>query len=161
MIPFIPKDYNQKIENIPQNSPTNAGEEEGKTEKKNEYQGIKPENMEQPMIIGTPVFLGNFSKYYYNRLYKRKQKTFTEREGDWVCKSCRNLNFAFRQECNRCKLPKNNDAKIIHNDKNSKEEKNDVKGGKDEKEKKEQKNNGKATKFNKHKKNCNNKKCDE
>ncbi|DAC24414.1 MAG TPA: hypothetical protein HA330_06650, partial [Candidatus Thalassarchaeaceae archaeon] len=24
------------------------------------------------------------------------------RDGDWECKSCKNSNFAFRTECNRC-----------------------------------------------------------
>ena len=38
--------------------------------------------------------------------YKFKHKNFKERKGDWFCKICKNLNFAFRTECNRCKLPK-------------------------------------------------------
>lgn len=28
------------------------------------------------------------------------------REGDWTCESCNNTNFAWRNECNRCKEPK-------------------------------------------------------
>lgn len=51
--------------------------------------------------------------YYINNQYKRS-KPFVEREGDWVCKKCRNLNFTFRIECNRCKTPK--DSKIIKNE---------------------------------------------
>lgn len=27
-----------------------------------------------------------------------------KRDGDWKCIVCQNLNFAFRQECNRCQL---------------------------------------------------------
>ena len=27
-----------------------------------------------------------------------------KREGDWSCVVCHNLNFAFRDECNRCRL---------------------------------------------------------
>lgn len=34
------------------------------------------------------------------------KKNLKERAGDWVCVSCRNINFAFRKECNRCKLGK-------------------------------------------------------
>lgn len=34
------------------------------------------------------------------------KKPFDRRKGDWVCSECHNLNFAFRIECNRCKLPK-------------------------------------------------------
>jgi hypothetical protein len=72
------------------------------------------------MMIGTPIFFSNIPKYCYNKLYKRKQKPFTEREGDWICNNCKNLNFAFRVECNRCKLPKGADAKtnIINEEKN-------------------------------------------
>ncbi|XP_019895178.2 RNA-binding protein cabeza isoform X2 [Musca domestica] len=31
------------------------------------------------------------------------------REGDWRCSSCNNTNFAWRNECNRCKTPKGDD----------------------------------------------------
>ena len=34
------------------------------------------------------------------------KKQLRERAGDWLCLSCRNINFAFRQQCNRCKLNK-------------------------------------------------------
>ena len=51
-------------------------------------------------IIKTP------KNIYNNKYQKKKQKPFTERTGDWICKKCKNLNFAFRQECNRCKLPR-------------------------------------------------------
>ena len=27
-----------------------------------------------------------------------------KREGDWKCIVCQNINFAFREECNRCRL---------------------------------------------------------
>jgi len=31
------------------------------------------------------------------------------REGDWTCSGCQNKNFAWRNECNRCKEPKGGD----------------------------------------------------
>ena len=34
----------------------------------------------------------------------KNKKHLKERVGDWLCLSCRNVNFAFRQQCNRCKL---------------------------------------------------------
>ena len=41
----------------------------------------------------------------------KKRKPFMEREGDWVCKKCKNLNFAFRTMCNRCHLQKSESEK--------------------------------------------------
>ena len=70
------------------------------------------------MLIGTPIFIQNIPKFWNNKMFKKKNKTFTEREGDWVCQSCKNLNFAFRVECNRCHLPKPSDDKKDGNDNN-------------------------------------------
>lgn len=44
---------------------------------------------------------------------RKKAKVFVEREGDWVCSQCRNLNFAFRIVCNRCGTPKGENNVII------------------------------------------------
>ena len=37
---------------------------------------------------------------------KRRKKEFVERKGDWHCTNCKNINFAFRKECNKCKISK-------------------------------------------------------
>ena len=66
---------------------------------------------QQPIMIGAPIFFNNIPKFGYNKAFKRKGKPFIEREGDWVCHSCKNLNFAFRVECNRCHLPKGSETK--------------------------------------------------
>ena len=34
---------------------------------------------------------------------KKTKKAIKERRGDWVCQVCSNVNFAFRNVCNRCK----------------------------------------------------------
>ena len=34
------------------------------------------------------------------------KKPFEVRAGDWTCSKCSNLNFSFRNKCNRCGLPK-------------------------------------------------------
>ena len=61
------------------------------------------------VFVPTSVIINPFikpPKNIYNKYQNKKQKPFMERTGDWICKKCKNLNFAFRQECNRCKLPK-------------------------------------------------------
>lgn len=42
----------------------------------------------------------------------KKKKPFQERAGDWVCVKCKNLNFSFRNSCNRCQLLKNDSEKL-------------------------------------------------
>ena len=37
----------------------------------------------------------------------------TERVGDWVCLNCNNLNFSFRDFCNRCDMDRKNFGKTI------------------------------------------------
>jgi hypothetical protein len=47
-----------------------------------------------------------FPKKDGNLETSKRKKPFIEREGDWVCINCKNLNFSFRLSCNRCQLPK-------------------------------------------------------
>lgn len=42
----------------------------------------------------------------YLDINKIKKKEFQERKGDWKCILCNNLNFAFRNKCNRCQTLK-------------------------------------------------------
>ena len=42
---------------------------------------------------------------------KKKNKEFVEREGDWSCYRCKNLNFKFRNKCNKCGLNKDESEK--------------------------------------------------
>ena len=71
----------------------------------------KEEQIEKKM--NTPLKLSskmNFSFFCKNNNNQgnpvKKHKPFMEREGDWVCSKCKNLNFAFRTRCNRCHLQK-------------------------------------------------------
>ena len=73
------------------------------------------------LFVPAPIFFNSIAKTpknFYNKFQSKKIRPFTEREGDWICKNCKNLNFAFRVECNRCKLPKKD---AIENSKNKKE----------------------------------------
>ena len=44
---------------------------------------------------------------------KNKKKSFSEREGDWPCYKCKNINFSFRKKCNKCKLLKEESEKLF------------------------------------------------
>ena len=68
----------------------------------------KPE--EKPKVIETEEH--NAIDISRSRPKKKKDKIknkrmFKEREGDWVCYYCKNLNFSFRDYCNRCNAFKN------------------------------------------------------
>ena len=49
---------------------------------------------------------------------KKIMKPFIEREGDWVCYQCKNLNFSFRLTCNRCNISKDENEKIYKKNSN-------------------------------------------
>lgn len=38
---------------------------------------------------------------------------YSGRSGDWICFKCNNLNFSFRTHCNRCHLPKNQNQRLM------------------------------------------------
>ena len=40
------------------------------------------------------------------KVKNKKKKKFNVKKGDWVCYNCKNINFSFRDNCNRCKLNK-------------------------------------------------------
>ncbi len=52
------------------------------------------------------LFDNNYSSKKQSENEKKKKKPFIEREGDWICTKCKNLNFSFRNSCNRCNLIK-------------------------------------------------------
>ena len=47
-----------------------------------------------------------------NRKDGRNKKPFEVRIGDWNCSQCNNLNFSFRNKCNRCGIPKEMSEKL-------------------------------------------------
>jgi hypothetical protein len=97
--------YNQKSSELNDKNKVNEkNEEENKTM--------------QAVFVPTSIIFNPMikqPKLFYGKYPKKKNKPFTERTGDWICKKCKNLNFAFRNECNRCKVPKKDCAEIIKN----------------------------------------------
>ena len=53
----------------------------------------------------------NSSKNAYEKKKKKKKVEFVEREGDWSCYRCKNINFSFREKCNKCLLSKEESEK--------------------------------------------------
>ena len=41
------------------------------------------------------------------------KKALAERVGDWLCLNCNNLNFSFRDNCNRCDMNRFDVGKTI------------------------------------------------
>lgn len=101
IIPFTPKNLINKEKDKKNESKDVPRKEDGKIKNK--------DNIMNNVFIPNPIFINQMnkiSKNNYNKFQIKKMRPFTERTGDWICKNCRNLNFAFRIECNRCKLPK-------------------------------------------------------
>ena len=68
-------------------------------------------------FMNLPIDENNNILIYNNKVKQKKRgRPFTEREGDWICSSRKNLNFAFRVICNRCHLSKN-ESQTFNNDK--------------------------------------------
>lgn len=61
-----------------------------------------------------PMNYLNYYKFSNKNIEKKKKKKkmeFVEREGDWSCYRCKNINFSFRDKCNKCKLSKEESEK--------------------------------------------------
>ena len=101
------------MQNNQKNSETTVNNKENK--KDNNEEDNKPI---QAVFLPTPVYFNPMLKTpkgFYGKYPKKKTRPFTERVGDWICKNCKNLNFAFRNECNRCKMLKKDCVEIIKN----------------------------------------------
>ena len=55
-----------------------------------------------------PMRYKNYNNYLKK---KKKKKEFIEREGDWSCYRCKNINFSFRNKCNKCQFSKEESEK--------------------------------------------------
>jgi hypothetical protein len=44
--------------------------------------------------------------FNYELKLNNKKKKFIERQGDWRCSKCKNINFSFRNKCNKCQISK-------------------------------------------------------
>ena len=75
---------------------------------------------------------GRYSYFYSHNKFENekrsKKRNFVEREGDWACYFCKNLNFAFRKKCNICGASKEieNIDKINEKTDEKNEEKNEL-----------------------------------
>ena len=58
--------------------------------------------------IGKKYFVNYNTKNLYNN-------SFRDKKNDWFCSYCNNLNFSFRNKCNKCKISKENSKKHKYN----------------------------------------------
>ena len=116
--------YNNKL-NENNEIKNNSSDEEQKNSKNN-FLTNPPSNTErptqnfpnlqniEPYNVNVNNCHENFSIENTNSNFKKKSKhnkQFKIRFGDWICPKCENLNFSFRNKCNRCGLSK---EKIEH-----------------------------------------------
>ena len=78
------------------------------------------------VFVRAPIFFNqiNKQKNFYCKYQQKKTKPFAERTGDWYCNNCRNLNFSFRLQCNRCKMPKKEAMEFVNNKDDNKNKEN-------------------------------------
>ena len=58
-----------------------------------------------------PLHYQNFQRKKVDEKKKKKKQEFVEREGDWSCYRCKNINFSFRNKCNKCQFSKEDSEK--------------------------------------------------
>ena len=58
-----------------------------------------------------PLHFQNFQRKKVDDKKKKKKQEFVEREGDWSCYRCKNINFSFRNKCNKCQFSKEDSEK--------------------------------------------------
>jgi len=123
-------------------SNTKSDSKENEEEKKHqEFDDCKLSTSFVPTSVIINTVLKNDKNMENFKYKKKKQKAFSERNGDWFCKKCNNLNFAFRKECNMCKYPKGEEevpkkekeekASFVKKNDNHKKNKNYFDGNKD------------------------------
>ena len=98
-------------------NPKNLDSSDKNKENQKESNEEEKKNIQTVFVRG-PIFFNPMikpQKGFYGKYPKKKTRPFTERTGDWICKNCKNLNFAFRNVCNRCKMAKKDCIEIIKN----------------------------------------------
>lgn len=64
-------------------------------------------NYPQDFFLTKNKYLNKFNNFSQSELCLKKiKKKFVERKGDWKCSKCQNINFAFRNKCNKCNIDK-------------------------------------------------------
>jgi hypothetical protein len=100
---------NEQIEGSNQ-IPLHKHQSSGQFHSRNKYDDFDfKKNPDRPIIDNNELI------YNYERKNSdQKKKEFKEREGDWPCIICKNLNFKFRKVCNRCRMPKENSKRLFN-----------------------------------------------
>ncbi len=79
---------------------------------------VKNETFKPTAVVLTQENSANKDDFNGSNSAAKKKKPFVERVGDWNCFKCKNLNFSFRVNCNRCQMSKKESEKL-HEEKES------------------------------------------
>ena len=85
------------------NKNSNFENEEKEEEKENQNQKKNDESKGKDESKGNDEAKEN---EITNKENINSKKKFVIRPGDWICLYCNNVNFSFRNACNRCRLSK-------------------------------------------------------
>ena len=64
-----------------------------------------------PLMKARIMLKGNNNQE--KEINNNNRRQFMERPGDWICYYCQNLNFTFRNNCNRCHVPRIESQRLI------------------------------------------------
>ena len=100
------KEENNNQSNLSKNFCISEENDENKSTSSDDSQ--KKNDIKKKNIINNKNSNNEYDKNKKNKKEKKIRffKGFKERNGDWTCFYCKNLNFTFRKECNRCHRPK-------------------------------------------------------
>jgi hypothetical protein len=90
--------------------PLQKHQSSGQINSRNKYDEFDFKKNPDRAMINNNGLINNYER----KNSDQRKKEFREREGDWACIICKNLNFKFRKVCNRCKMPKES-SKMLFN----------------------------------------------
>ena len=98
--------YNYNMNNPQIFIPTKYRNKEQMGDNSQQYNAYQNQKKDEQNKVINKFDNGNKKNSQNSKKDGKNKKHFEVRAGDWTCSKCNNLNFSFRNKCNRCGLPK-------------------------------------------------------